>query len=276
MDSIRLRQPVLIRGKDIFGRESSICFCPETDREWVWKVGENKSVIIEPSVVDIENRRLKLSAYGKKLEFYEHIGVLRYFGLVGIGIQSSQWPPFHGRTLELWDAIEPNSSESSEEGLCQYYTVSRSVRWTYPNKRGKYVAFTEIRPPSRDLSLTLDIFCSYPGIGIKFRTFSLPDLSILQDICTAHSQGWPLWLYGLSRVAGLCGWPHHKNIAWKQELEDSSVIDQFLLHRAQDILGALSLLCRDGVFVGHITSYCSGHEADFHAVREADNLIIKL
>jgi hypothetical protein len=270
--SVHLREPVLIEGKDIFGRDSSIGFYPSVGKNWSWKISPNQFITIRPSIVDAKKRRLTLSACGKKLEFYEHIGILRYFGLIGVQIQANQWPPFHGRALELWSELEQYSIQKE---LCQRYTVSRPVCWAYSDKRGGHESFTEIAP-STDSSLTLDIFCSYPNLGTGSRTFSLPNLPLLKEMCATHSPGWPPWLHGLSRTADLLGWPHHKNITWGHEFENTSAIDKFILHRAQDILGALSLLCRDGIFVGHITSHCSGHQADLEAVKAADNFLIKI
>lgn len=49
--------------------------------------------------------------------------------------------------------------------------------------------------------------------------------------------------------------------------ERERVLEQFALHRVQDLLGVLSVLCGTGLFAGVVTSRCSGHLADVHAVQ---------
>jgi hypothetical protein len=69
-------------------------------------------------------------------------------------------------------------------------------------------------------------------------------------------------------LLGRLGWPHRHTIQWAVDQRDR-VLEKFALHRVQDLLGVLSVLCEKGLFAGIVTSRCSGHLADVQAGRTA-------
>ena len=154
------------------------------------------------------------------------------------------------------------------------YEVSKVVRYEYRGLRGNgNKGFTEIRPSS-DGKLTLRITRSFEKIGTCTGVFQFPDNELLEQICFARALGWPPPLYYLSKAFSFVfRWPHHNSVLWPQEHYWQEVLKEIVKHAVLDTLGALSLLCRDGYFVGDIVSECSGHEADLGAVMFANNHI---
>lgn len=120
------------------------------------------------------------------------------------------------------------------------------------------------------------VIINYPGLGTKSESFSFPNDDLLEMLCGVPNQGWPKWFYYISRIASVFGWPHHNTVAWVQELGKEETLRLFLLHRVVDLLGALSLLCRDGLLSARVVSQCSGHEADLQTILQADKLICRL
>jgi hypothetical protein len=140
--------------------------------------------------------------------------------------------------------------------------------YAYEKERGGMRATTILgAPKSRDLDINVAI--SYEGLGKSHDSFTLPATEGMKLILQAKSQGMG-WHYGLSRFASKLGWPNHSTNYWMQErTSDEACLSAFLLHRTQDLLGALSLLCGNGLFVGNVTSVASGHFADLNVVKSA-------
>lgn len=276
MHPIRLTKKVIIEGPDFRGLKGKLTFYPlESKNGWMWRSKKSFLVSINSAIVDIKTRRTRLYFQGRKLQIYEHIGPLRWFGLCGVSIESTPWPPYYGRVFELWEAIKPYCKEDTSKDI-NWYTVREPVKWIYPNPRNGQIAFTEIRP-NTGKELKMKITCNYPGMGVWTMFFSFPNNKELEELCLARNQGWPPYLYHFSKIASKCGWPHHRTSTWIQEHEKGLIIlEQFINHRAADLLGSLSLLCRDGLLSANVTSICSGHEADIMAIFKANELLYRL
>jgi len=275
-----LKKPIVYEGRNFFGRKAQLKFTPhsgEIPGSWFWRGPSvsKKMHEIGPDIIQEKNRRIELVNRFGTLPVYEHIGVLRFFNLIGnLEIGGIGWPPYDGGAIGLWKAIQPACV--TEKINVPLYSVSKTVRYEYKNMRGGRKAFTEIRPSS-DGRLTLDITRSFSGKGTYRHVFQFPDNELLEHICRAKPLGYPTVLYHLSRVVSpVLNWPHHKSILWPQEHEKGDLLREIVHHATLDTLGALSLLCRNGYFVGHIVSECSGHEADVKAVLLANECIVRV
>ncbi len=277
---LRLGQTVSVRGSDFLGRDGCICFRPAPnprDLSWEWVTKKKAArVRVGPGIVDVSSRRIQLKHDDEHLNVWEHVGILKYFGLMSVSVSSTEWPPYHGRSLELWHAVKDHCWEDGRSEI-PLYTVKRPVRFEYPSLRGGHKAFTEIWP-TNDACVDMEVSASFSGLGTGGKSFSTNSTKSLEDMCSARALGWPSWLYHPSKVADwLHLWPHHRTVAWKQNCRNPSVLfSETLTHRAQDILGALSLLCGDGLFVGRIISVCSGHEADIQAILKAAAMLKRI
>ncbi|MBZ9577595.1 UDP-3-O-acyl-N-acetylglucosamine deacetylase [Patescibacteria group bacterium] len=277
MNPIRLTKEVTIKGPNLWGLKAKLTFSPLNSRYgWVWQSNRLFFISINPSIVDDKAWGTRLYFQGKKLQIFEHIGVLHWFGLCGLSIRSSSWPPYYGRSLEFWQAIKPYCEEDTSKEI-NWYTLRKPVRWTYPKPRNNQIAFTEIRPNTKK-ELKIEVTCNYSGMGAWTEYFSFPDDKELEQLCAVYNQGWPPILYYLLKVPPFFGWPHHKTAIWVQERgKGLTTLRQFIKHRAADLLGTLSLLCRnDGLLSANVTSVCSGHKADIEAVLQANELLYQL
>lgn len=276
MHPIQLKSEVIIEGPNFLGLKGKITFSPlKPEYGWVWQDDRSFFISINPAIVDDKTRRTRLFFQGKKIEIFEHIGVLRWFGLCGLSIKSSSWPPYYGRALEFWEAIKPVCEEDTSKEI-NWYTVKEPVRWTYPKPRNNRIAFTEIRPNAKK-ELKMEVRCSYPGFGGYTLYFCFPDNKELEKLCSVHTQGWPPYFYCFSRIASKCGWPHHKAAIWIQDHgKELLTLEKFVYHRAADLLGTLSLLCQDGLLSANVISVCSGHKADIETVLKAYGLLYRL
>lgn len=276
MHPIVLKKEVSVNGRDLFGRKAKITFYPIQGKErgWWWLMDkETFSLEMLPNIVHLGKRRTKLVAGVRKLEVFEHIGSLRWFGLCDLVIESTSWPPFHGRPLELWEAIK-NSCEKDTSRDIPWYTLKEPVRWTYPKCRAGLTAFTEISP-STEKRLKIRVIGKYLGLPPYQLTYVFPDPA-LEEILAVHSQGLPSMLYHLLKIPSLFGWPHHDKFVWQQNHAEEEIWGKFVQHRVADLLGILTFLCRDGLLSADVTSVCSGHKADINVVMTADSLLHRL
>jgi hypothetical protein len=274
-----LKSQVVYKGPDFFGRKSELKFTPRYMKDpscWLWRAPSDSGNVheIEPGLVRCERRRIELVNGLGSLNVYEHIGVLRFFGLIGgLEIGGIGWPPYDGRASGLWNVLRPACI--TEKITLPLYSVSKTVRYEYSTFRGGRRAFTEIGP-SRDGKLTLDIMRSFPGLGEYRERFQFPNKALLEKICDVRTLGWPPKAYYVSRFFSAFGWPHHDSVIWSQDHDKQGLLRSIVWHAALDTLGVLSLLCRDGYFVADVVSECSGHEADVGAVALANPYMIRI
>lgn len=144
MHPIRLKSDVSIEAPNFWGFRGNVVFSPliEKSNWWFWKTDWG-SVRIEPEIIDRKTRRLRLSYENQKMEIFEHIGVLRWFGLCGVSIKSTPWPPYCGNSSAFWQALKPFCRVDASEEI-KWYTLRKPVRWVYPMPRSNQRAFTEI------------------------------------------------------------------------------------------------------------------------------------
>lgn len=270
MRVLRLVDNVAYHGKNFFGRESHLILKPRPGLLWTWGVRSMDQVQISPEILKANKRRVQL-VYGEKiLNVFEHIGVLRHVGLVGVEIHGVGWPPYDGSARGLWNLVDPCIKETAEQ--LRLYTVKKPVRFQSSILRRGRTVFTEIHP-SLDGRTTLDIFVDFKGLGEHREVFSLPNLELFKEICSARSLGFPSWLYYPTKMASLIGYPHFKNVCWSRSSSKEETLREIVRHRALDILGAMSVLLEEGLFVGNIVSSCSGHAEDVGAIDLAIPLV---
>jgi hypothetical protein len=213
-NSFVLGSPVVYRGQDFFGRETELVVSPlekGIPGFWYWDSLSSKEFSgITPEIVRVKNRRIQLFDQTSLLQVYEHIGVLRFFGLFGLeglGITGSGWPPYDGRAIGLWKAIKPNCLPVRKS--FPLYMVRKSVSFVYDSPRGGRKAFTKISPTLNG-QLTLDITRSYPGIGTQqkpncSKRFARPRPWAGLHFCSVYRNGYLQSLSGhiINRSCGL-------------------------------------------------------------------------
>ncbi len=273
MNLVRLTEKVTLEAPDFWGRKARIIFHPSKLKGWWWKYNRNKDnfVKIGPKIVNSKSERVRLKYKKSKLEIFEHIGILRWFGLCDLVIESTPWPPYFGRAFEYWETIRPYCQIDQSREV-DWYDLIRPVEYVLPEQRANRDAFTKIYP-GRQKSLKIEVTINYPILGGHFMQFSFPDNGLLEKISKARTQGWPMSLYLLSKSASFFGWPHHDSIIWINREGRKKSIFEFINHRVADILGSLSLACGDGLISGRVVSVCSGHRADIGVITKMDNSI---
>lgn len=262
---LRLTRRVSFFDRDYFGRWSSMTFSPAECRGWYWRHTPGVDPIpIDWRILRYRWRRLCLYFEGRSLQFYEHIGVLRWMGLDGVIVESDTWPPYYGRPAELWSILK-SSCEPSQEEHFRWVTVERPLI-AFCRDSGRPLASTSILPLQRP-RLVARIACNYPGLGKRSASFIIPAAG-LEGLMEVYTQGWPRWLYRLSSLASSFGWPHHRHFTWPQDYVNSETMHRFILHRMIDLLGGLSLVDHERLLSGKVFSTCSGHFADVELIKQ--------
>jgi|GEM_PF-1119485 len=279
---LKLQRPVCYDGVPFWGifhpAPSHLLLSPNADPNdlrWYWQFSsQERPLEISPDIVDSEKRRIRLIWGNHALEIFEHLGALRH-QLLGVTVSGTRWGPYAGSAAPYLRLLKDACVEYPEDRV-RWHTVSEVIRHSYnSNRGGDEKAYTEIRP-TNERRLCVTVTCAYKGLGSRTRIFHFSCPEELNMVYATPTQGWPRRNYYLSRLASAARWPYHSEITWPQEHSRSETLDLFIQHRALDILGALSLLCRDGLFAANVTSYCSGHEADVQAVTCANQLLRQL
>lgn len=261
MNPVVLKSQVVLRGKDFFGRNSELKLSPARPGSgWLWKMQSGNVVPLTHCNVRQGMRQIQIGAdsdYGNVLHIFEHIGFLRCgLGLFDVIVESSPWPPyFGGRGRELLSAVKDKMIVDGSREI-KWYTLSDVVKWK--NERGANIEVV----PSGTKSLGLNVMVDYAGYGKEYLGFDFPDQEALEKISSVYTQGWPPSLFYLSLIASKFGWPHHNQIVWPQKYEAKKLLVQFARHRTFDLLGALCLVCKDGLLSAKVFSSFCGHKGD--------------
>lgn len=266
---------VFLTDKDYWGDESSIIFRPSDAPGWHWEYESGKDpVLITAELLQSKRRRLALEYENRRLNIFEHLGVLKWCGFNDLIVRSNEWPPYYGRSWEFYDFLRANSrTTNGNPGWC---TVSREICFEY-KKGGNLDRHIRIIP-SDSRSLELFVTCDYSSLGCRGISFILPGHEyLLERILKAYTQGWPP-LTGrlLSWTAEkLLGWPHRNKVIWPRR-HNGAALELFVFHRALDLLGALSIIHPTRLLSAKVISYCSGHQGDVEVIRQAQNFLVPL
>lgn len=304
----RLVKEITVQGKNFWGLRSQLTFAPMPHGEpgWFWRPAPDENPVpIDVHCAAVQKRRISLAYQGERgtryLHCYEHIGVLRFTGIDGVIVSvkgfPAGWPPHHGRALELWQAISLHCKDT-EEGISwilipdaetdESGTLARGLTGIDGFRSDGSTGFTGLRPNEAG-RLSIVVHCDYPGInkGALYRCIThssetdekesarerleTPDL---KDCLAAYPIGFPKRLYYLSLLASIVlRWPHHNRTVWSQKHNYAETMELSLLHRAGDLLGALSLVSHTALPALHAVSYLSGHEPDLDAVKQLYALV---
>lgn len=257
--------PVIISGKDIFGRDASITFAPAEQTGWWWKLDNGDLIPITREMVRVKKRRICFCLDEKiLLNIVEHITVLRMYGLDRIVISGATlWPPYL-TAKELLDKLSPMR-------LLDY-----NLMWKPVPNRGFYMIGNRSSAVVglEEGGIFIDVIIEYKGVGLMNRACNI---ECMQDVVSiieagARTQGWPLWLYHVARVAQYLKWSHFDKVVWVQEESDKKeVLSLWLDHRMLDILGMIGAMSLTGINVCacKFVSIRGGHKIDHKVLRQA-------
>jgi len=257
-----LKNDVIIQGRSYWGRRTWMRFSPHPDGlpGWYWRPTPGaKAVPVTSKLVRAKLRRMEISHQGKSFQIWEHIGALRWTGLDSVIVESERpHPPYHGRPHEKWLQLKLHCQETDE--FIPWVTVKEPVRFVDPENVSRVV---KIDPLKDERTLRAYISIDYPGLTPHKMTFELPG-NPLEPLFEWQTQGFPLWLYGVSKAAShIRLWHSHHKIEWVQEAPSREEgVRRWTVHRFIDILGALSLVSHEGLFAGHVFSHKGGHGTD--------------
>ncbi len=264
----KLTTPVTLTGRTFWGQKSTLTLSPNREETgWLWDTGDYHVPINADIMVSLK-RRVALVAGGHILNEFEHIGILRAAGLEHVIISCSQkWPPYDGGSFALWQAamhklvpgpklkpyLVPWSPGSYHHLEC---TIS-------PIRSTSFLAFSNAES---DRKLDITAVVNYKKImdeDVRYRFDSSKNPDGLVDLARARTLGWPTSLWGLSKFADMCGWPHHERIAWNHNRNPRELLDEVIRHRVLDMLGILSFLAPPGFYLtGQFHSRMGGHASD--------------
>lgn len=268
--NVVLSKPVTIKGMNIFGLPSKVTFHPAPDHllpGLYWK-GEGGMTLTKLSDCSLSKHRITLAREGYgRLEAFEHVGFLRWMGFHHLAIESNGWPPFDGGAEHYLQALGSYTRPSSRQDV-SFKTVSETVQLRDPNRDGWGIRIEPTTIPR----LRLYVSCDYPDLGAFERQFDLGGHSReLLEICETNTIGLPHRLYPwLKRIRS----DIVRKSNWLAVLGEEEFKRRILLHRAQDLMGALSLLCSgESLFVGNVYSHCAGHKHDLPAIYKTAPLL---
>ncbi len=272
MKKKKLLRPVTITGTGFWGgasgfwefprRQASITFRPFNLPGWYWKT-KYGNIPINLSIATMGMGEITLRYKDAELHVWEHIGSLRFLGIDGILIESTPWPPYHGRAWELYDELKSSLIESDKECTCIY--PKNAVFHEIRNRNG--VRSTSIVPPLYD-NLEISNSCQWGKLPDYRNDFKVTE-EYVEACIKICAQGFPKWRHPIAKIAHRLGlYPHMDKAVWPGKNAPSTTALWFGMHRNADLLGALSLAHHEHLLHAKIVTDHGGHAIDLAALRK--------
>jgi hypothetical protein len=275
-----LQEGITLLGRNIWGRQSEITFRPNdesVDEEkrlhWHWAPTlRHKPIPLSPAIAEYFMRQVQLTYGWRSLNCWEHLGALRYLFPCGITVIGEGWPPFHGGLHPYRERLLERSKP------LRLHPVMYTVKETVGHPTGTHdtcqnlCRIRALDEPYPSFSIEMD----YPGYvdGGFGRNVSVA-LS-LDEMFRARILGHSKFNFhrNLAAFASMWGWPHFSRINWTGYDPDRSVSQEAVLDRAMQLLGLMSLLGGNGLFVADVQWKYSGLKADLEVIKLAESRLI--
>ena len=200
----------------------------------------------------------------------EHILALRHAVLGVKWYPETGQVPYEGGAKDFSAGLFA-ASEISNDPI-PTYTVSRELEHVVEERKFRRVV--RIRPHTGECGLILQVHVRY-SFGEATHVYHVWEDGVFERLVQSRPLGKPACF---RLPLKLFGWPHYGQVLWaKQEIDRvgrEAVLEEICAHRALDMLGALSFLCKDGLFVGRVESEYGGHSLDVPLVEDAYPLLV--
>jgi hypothetical protein len=277
-----LQEPVMVTGPSFISNrfrphQGAISFLPHPCA-WVWQLPTYTLALTPHRIVrNSDKLRLhELTEDTKRHEWIEdwmYIGALRWFGLTGVRIDSTNWPPFDGSGKQFWNALKEKCIVDTSKEI-PWYTTAKEFYSSYRNRYTGNLGVTQFFPSNKK-KLTITISLEIPHLGkVTNQKFTFPNKQLLESILEIPGPSVRGKTSGYI-AKHMFGWPHFDHVSWRNGNAEAA-LRKFTLHRALEILATMSLLCKDGLLSGHIESQYSGSPADAAIARQAFEHLVPL
>lgn len=268
-----LTESVTITGKGFWGgasgllefprKEAQITFHPYDKAGWWWKTKKYGDIPIDSSIAECGKSEITLRYKDEELHVWEHIGVLRFTGIDQVLIESTPWPPYHGRAWELYEKILKEGKLKSTNEKFLFTSIEEEIVHFY--KKGfRYTMLSQTLYKEVDVS----IFCQWGNLPMIQRRVSVTP-EFVEEIIQTHAQGYPSYRYPIAKLCARIGlFEHFDKVVWPKEYpskKESALL--FFEHRVADLLGALSLIDHERLPRLKVTTEFGGHKSDLMALK---------
>ncbi len=270
----RLKSPVTLTGWTMLGfKPCKVVFLPAKPGVQLGDPLElrlrDRRTELSFSNATIKPRRIETNFFGTKIAATEHYSPLRFlFPGIGIFCENGEVPHFTCTGHIIKALLESSYAEEVEP---IWFTTRHVGSYNYAKMRGGMFASTFVMPNS-NRELVIEITIRFEKFGRLMRRFTFPNTGLMLKALSVELLGTPAWLEKPAKLL----WAHGKNTYWPKNDEDHEVVlEKILLHRLHDILGAIALLQppRTGGFPSlKVESVCSGHLADYFALRNIETV----
>ncbi len=266
-----LTKEVRVSGPNFLGFKSEIAFVPMDKPGWYFLVkdknGTEQAIPIDYKIALSKFGTIQIKYENHEMDTYEHLGVLRFLGIDGVGIRKlskSKWIPYLGGADAFYKQLSDYLKITGE--LIPRIEPKMQSEWQYPGKN----RFVQIIP---SIYLRLKVSAQWEPFPRHYDSIQINEGSrdfLIEKVLPAKPQGYPSKRYHAAKIASFFGWPNFNNITWPKDLSPQEFSYQCWLHRVQDQLGGLSLVDHMSLPTGMcMYSYDAGHKGDLEALKKS-------
>ena len=199
---------------------------------------------------------------------------MKFLGIDCVGVElikGCKWPPYLGGAGLYYKKIsEPGNLKITSEEI-PIIVVKQDSSWMYSADSDRAVSISK----GDSKRLVLDISAQWKPLPRCVKRLII-DQDIMNYLLTkvfnAKPQGYPNYRFHLARIASIFGWPNLNYISWVSDYPSEKLASyQWWLHRAQDLLGDLSLADHIALPIGYVYSFDGGHLADLNCLKKSYN-----
>ncbi len=261
MDKRRLTQPFSFRGRDVFGRHVSSRFNVKDGGNWSLDLGDKFALTPDLFALGRFHSLTLKKDDSRVIRVPEHILALRHFVLGVHWIPGGVYVPYEGGAGEFTRLILQNSEVVENP---HWFTVALPVEFkSSKNGLQQRICIS----PNQNREIVIQVRSRYPFGQAEhiYRFNTQEELRLVASARPVSRLSFLGWL--LNSI-----WPHYDKVLWLEKelklkkISVDDLLEEICAHRALDILGDFSSLCKDGFFSATIESDCASHAMDMQVL----------
>jgi len=269
-----LTEPITIVGRNVWGFKSYITFTPCNKPGWhFYNPVTKKDIPIDRHHVQCSKMsNLFIRYWRAEMHILEHLLSLRWFGLDGICISGSTYPPYWS-ALEYLNYLEEHGVLAESDEYMKSFPITEEYAYSRPHtyfQKPRVVILSPSGTPHTEeefIDMMISVYIDYKEIGTSFKSYR--SIDSFRSVLGTYPQGYPLYRYNLCKILSGFGWPHFGKVVWSQNQASDITLKEFSDHRAADILGDLAMISSLGLPSNFIfDSSLGGHLFDLNTTKQ--------
>lgn len=276
IQKIILTKPVTIYGNNIWGNPANITFSPAPSGWYFRNQQTGEDVPINRHTISWDTNNVFIKHKKSGIRLFEHILLIKWFGLDGVSISGTMWPPYL-TAMEYFSHLRDSGTLLATRENIKSFSIDKiySSDDFYQKNSANFGAVGTVLEPYKEKlfnevhsfkNIAIDVYINYSGIGELYKFYDNILSAVYGVIETyPHQQKYLLERYNvLYQELVSADSPDDIKIAWVNYYKNETLL-QLSQNRVSYILSTMTMIKHDALPLDfRFSSYCGRH---FHDLR---------